>query len=149
MRFRYSTVICVIMLLSVSGFAQDSASWKIVLNKKAVFTSYPGADTSANLLKIKKSDLDNNGIFKVEYTEPKNNPTRTWVRTMAIFDTASNVVVQRDSATLLQLYNRDIMKILWSRKRILVYSWTAPADPGMAAAVRIRRTHLCTIELLD
>ena len=106
-------------------------------------------DTLKNKLQLKKSDLANNNIFKIEYNEPKNSTTKGWVRTIVIMDTTSAVVVQQDSVSLLQLYNKDLMKLLWSRQKVNVYTWVKPLDPGMAAAIRIRRFHLCSIELIE
>ena len=145
-------VILLMSLLLLKGFfsnAQEGANWKIVLNKKAILTASGQEDTHKNKLQLKKSDLANNNIFKIEYNEPKNSTTKGWVRTIVIMDTTSAVVVQQDSVSLLQLYNKDLMKLLWSRQKVNVYTWVKPLDPGMAAAIRIRRFHLCSIELIE
>ncbi len=145
-------VILLMSLLLLKGFfpnAQEGANWKIVLNKKAILTASGQEDTLKNKLQLKKSDLANNNIFKIEYNEPKNSTTKGWVRTIVIMDTTSSVVVQQDSVSLLQLYNKDLMKLLWSRQKVNVYTWVKPLDPGMAAAIRIRRFHLCSIELIE
>lgn len=145
-------IVSIMFLLLLCGFftnAQEGASWKIILNKKAILTASGQEDTLKNKLQLKKSDLANNNIFKIEYSEPKNSTTRGWVRTIVIMDTTSAVVVQQDSVSLLQLYNKDLMKLLWSRQKVDVYTWLKPLDPGMAAAIRIRRFHLCTIELIE
>jgi|APDOM4702015248_1054824.scaffolds.fasta_scaffold41967_2 hypothetical protein len=145
-------VILLMSLLLLKGFfsnAQEGANWKIVLNKKAILTASGQEDTLKNKLQLKKSDLANNNIFKIEYNEPKNSTTKGWVRTIVIMDTTSAVVVQQDSVSLLQLYNKDLMKLLWSRQKVNVYTWVKPLDPGMAAAIRIRRFHLCSIELIE
>lgn len=145
-------VILLMSLLLLKGFfsnAQEGANWKIVLNKKAILTASGQEDTLKNKLQLKKSDLANNNIFKIEYNEPKNSTTKGWVRTIVIMDTTSAVVVQQDSVSLLQLYNKDLMKLLWSRQKVNVYTWVKPLDPSMAAAIRIRRFHLCSIELIE
>ena len=145
-------VILLMSLLLLKGFfsnAQEGANWKIVLNKKAILTASGQEDSIKNKLQLKKSDLANNNIFKIEYNEPKNSTTKGWVRTIVIMDTTSAVVVQQDSVSLLQLYNKDLMKLLWSRQKVNVYTWVKPLDPGMAAAIRIRRFHLCSIELIE
>lgn len=145
-------VVSIMVLLVLNGFfsnAQEGANWKIILNKKAILTASGQEDTLKNKLQLKKSDLANNNIFKIEYNEPKNSTTKGWVRTIVIMDTTSAVVVQQDSVSLLQLYNKDLMKLLWSRQKVNVYTWIKPLDPGMAAAIRIRRFHLCSIELIE
>ena len=149
MYFRLFFVTLCSSLSIISVTAQESGSWKIILNKKAVLSATGIEDSLKNKVLLKKSDLSNNNIFKIEYVEPKNSATKGWVRTIALLDTTAATVAQQDSVTMLQFYNKDMMKILWSRKRINIYTWLKPLDPGMAAAIRVRRFHLCTIELID
>jgi hypothetical protein len=137
----------VLLISSGSIVAQSGGSWKIVLNKKAVLKGEQDSDTMNNLLPVKKADLSNNGIFKIEY-DKKQEPGG-WRRSIAIFDTLETAIAQRDSTNSLEFYNKDLLKILWSRKKVHIYTWSAPMDKGMAAAIRIRRIRLCTIELID
>ena len=130
-----------------SVFAQSGGSWKIVLNKKAVLKGEQDSDTMNSILPVKKADLSNNGIFKIEY-DKKQEPGG-WRRSIAIFDTLETAIAQRDSTNSLELYNKDLLKILWSRRKVYIYTWSAPMDKGMAAAIRIRRIRLCTVELID
>jgi hypothetical protein len=148
MRYKISALLLLAIVTSFSIHAQEGASWKIVLNKKAVLTA-TAEDTVKNKITIKKDELSNNAIFKIEYNEPKNSPTRLWVRSIGLFDTLSAAVAQQDSVHTMQFYNKDLLKVLWNRKKVLIYTWAAPADKAMAAAIRIRRQHLCTIELVD
>jgi len=137
-----------VILIAPFAQAQESASWKVYLGKKNILTA-TAEDTSKNIISLKKADLTNNGRFKVEYTDSKNSATKGWVRTIALMDSATGVVAQRDSSNALEFYNKDMLKILWSRKKVTFFTWAAPADPAMAAAIRIRRQHLCTIVLAD
>jgi hypothetical protein len=137
----------VLLISSGSIVAQSGGSWKIVLNKKAVLKGEQDSDTMNNLLPVKKADLSNNGIFKIEY-DKKQEPGG-WRRSIAVFDTLETAIAQRDSTNSLEFYNKDLLKILWSRKKVYIYTWSAPMDKGMAAAIRIRRIRLCTIELID
>lgn len=147
---RYGILLLTIgVLWGGASVAQDAATWKVTLNKKTLLTSSNYDDTITNRLLIKREDLSNNGSFKVEYTEGKNSETKNWVRTMAVMDTNSTVMAQLDSTNKIQFYNKDMLKLLWSRKKVIVFTWAAPADKGMAAAVRIRRMRLCTLELAD
>ncbi len=140
-------IVVVLLLVGVNVFAQSGGSWKIVLNKKAVLKGEQESDTMNNILPVKKADLSNNGIFKIEY-DKKQEPGG-WRRSIAIFDTLESAIAQRDSTNILEFYNKDLLKMLWSRKKVLIYTWSAPMDKGMAAAIRIRRIKLCTVELID
>ena len=141
-------IILLIILIAPFAHGQESASWKVYLGKKNILTGN-SEDTSKNIISLKKADLTNNGMFKIEYTEAKNSTTKGWVRTIALMDSTSAMVAQRDSTNVLHFYNKDMLRILWSRKKVNLFTWAAPADPAMAAAVRIRRQHLCTIVLAD
>ena len=140
--------LAILLLTGLMIQAQSGGSWKIVLNKKAVVKGDSGSgDTMNNVLPIKKADLSNNGIFRIEY-DRKQEPGG-WQRSIAIFDTLESAIAQRDSTNTLELYNKDLLKILWSRKKVFIYTWSAPLDKGTAAAIRIRRIKLCTVELAD
>ncbi len=136
-------------ILHSLAHSQDAPSWKVILNKKVILTGKGEEDSVKNKIQVKKSDLSNNNIFKLDYSNGNDKTMKGWVRTLALIDTTSTIVMQQDSITLLQFYNKDMMKILWSRRRLNIYTWTRPLDTGMAAAIRIRRFHLCTIELID
>ncbi|MBC7849856.1 MAG: hypothetical protein H7Y31_08970 [Chitinophagaceae bacterium] len=145
MNSRMIIMASVLSLVCLNLGAQEGASWKVVLNKKTILVGTNADDTAKNHIRIKKADLSNNGVFKIDYTEAPNSP-KGWNRSIAIFDTSSTAMVQRDSTNSFYLYNRDLMKVLWSRKKVIVYTWSMPSDPSMAAAIRLRRIPLCTIE---
>lgn len=130
--------------------AQQEAAWKVTLNKKVVLQGIVAEDTSQAVLRIKKEDLNNNGIFKIDYAKKKNKDLDdNWHRSIAFFEPGETAVFQKDSTTQLYVYNRDMLKLLWSRKKLMVYTWTTPPDPGMAAVIRIKREKMFTIELED
>lgn len=137
-------------LLSISLFAQENISWKVVLNKKTVLEAGPTADSLKNIIQVTKTMLDNRNVFKLDYSEVNTLSSKPgWRRTMALVDTLGTSIVERDSTSQFYLYNRDLMKALWGRNKLVIYTWAKPMDAGMAAAIRLRRTHLCTIELVD
>lgn len=146
---RFAVFVVCLLLIQFGVNAQETASWKVTLNKKTILNGTDTEDTVKNRLLIKREDLSNNGSFKVEYTEAKNSETKGWVRTMAVYDTTSTMMAQMDSTHVLLFYNKDILKLLWSRKKVIVYTWAAPADKAMAAAIRIRRLRLCTLEMAE
>lgn len=126
--------------------AQDNNTWKITLNKKVVLKG-DGNSPDTAVLRLTKADLSNNNIFRITYDQ--KNELKGWQRSIAIMDTNQVSVAQRDSVSEFLIYNKDVMGILWPRKKIGIYTWSAPLDKGVAAAIRIRRIRLCTIELID
>jgi len=130
--------------------AQDNSSWKLILNKKNLITSFNVDDSNSNVIEIKKADLSNNGVLKIEYVESAVEKARGgWMRSIALFDTTGEVIAKQDSVQQLAFYNKDVLRMIWNRKKMGVYTWSAPIDKSMAAVIRIRRYRLCTLVLID
>ena len=137
----------IVLLAGIAGFTQKPPSWKVTLNKKNVLEA-TSEDSVKNVIPIRKDDLSNNGIFKLDYKEGSDHPGG-WMRTIAMMDLSNETLAQRDSATAMYMYNKDLLKLLWSRKKLNIYTWSTPLDKGVAAAVRIRRYLLCSLVLVD
>lgn len=149
MRF-FKLILIAIIVIPMASIAQDGSSWKISLGKKVLLNGNNYDDTVTNTIKIKKSDLDNGGLFKIEFTDPNKKATKgTNFRTIAFLNPGQTVVLQRDSADNLMMYNRDLLKVIWANKKVTVCTWSTPLDPGIAAAIRIRRFRLCSIEFAE
>ncbi len=137
----------IILLTGLAAYSQKPPSWKVTVNKKNVLEATV-EDSIKNTIQIRKDDLSNNGIFKLDYKEGSDHPAG-WMRTIAMIDQTNETLAQRDSATAMYMYNKDLLKLLWSRKKLGIYTWSTPLDKGVAAAVRIRRYQLCTLVLID
>lgn len=136
-------------IVANTSIAQD-IYWKVTLNRKTVLKATDDTDTVANKILISKADLSNNNIFKIEYfNKAEKSPKGSWFRTMSLFDASENPTVRLDSANVLMVANRDLLKLLWVRRKVTAYTWSAPSDLSMAAAIRIRRVRMFTIELID
>jgi DUF2075 family protein len=139
-----------LLACSNAAWCQEGLSWKVILNKKVVLRSSHEDDTVGNRLQIKKSELDNNGLFKIEVTDSLEKKSKTgWVRSLALVAPDQTSIAQKDSASQLYFYNRDLLKMIWVRKKITAYTWTSPPDPAMAALIRIRRIRLFTLEFAE
>ena len=137
-------LLCMALWQSASAQADK---WKVVFNRKPVIQTSQ-EDSAKNVIRFKKKELDNNSICKILFEEDPNG-IKGWKRSIALYDAKGEPVMQMDSTQQLFFYNSDLMKIMWTRKKVMVYTWNAPNDPRMAAAIRIRRMHLCTFELLE
>lgn len=139
-----------LIALVYAGKAQEGMHWKITLNKKVALTGTNFDDTTANQLQVKKEELSNNNLFKIEYFDKNEKGGKgSWVRTIALYDSSESELVKKDSTKQLMFYNKDLLKLIWARKKIYIYTWSSPPDPGMAAAIRIRRLRMCKLELVD
>lgn len=133
-----------------AGYSQEGIYWKITLNKKVALTGTNFEDTVANRLQLRKEDLGNNNLFKVEYFDKNEKRGKgSWVRTIVFTDSVETELVKKDSTLQIMLYNKDLLKLIWARKKIYIYTWSYPPDPSMAAVIRIRRLRLCVLELVD
>lgn len=137
-------------LFALVSNAQENSSWKVFLNKKNVITSFNFDDSASNIIQIKKADLSNNGVFRLEYIESASEKARSgWMRSIALMDSTGEAVARQDSVQQIAFYNKDLLKMLWVRKKMAFYTWSAPIDKSMAAVIRIRRFRLCTLLLVD
>jgi hypothetical protein len=130
-----------IMSLS-NGQPQDATdSWKVEHNGKTKLKA-TAENEDKNVITIKKEDLKKTGTFLVAYKEVSSE--RGWQRSITLFDVKDNELLKSESA-LLKIPNSKLSSLANSHKILKIYTWSLPTDPAVAATVRIRRIHLCTI----
>lgn len=132
----------IVFLSALPAFAQDS--WTIKINNKIIFTANRENET-ANVKKLKASGLDKKGCLEVIYHDKNQEPD--WIRSFILTDEDGNDIIRKDSTTALKIDLKTVKKEFHNRKKIIIYTFKIPADPDLAARVRIRRVHLCTLEL--
>jgi hypothetical protein len=140
MKILLLTPIAFLTVLFVS--AQDS--WRIKLNNKTVLLS-SREDEQANTKKIKAAAWRKNGYLQVVYKDP--DAAEDSYRTLIISDEADNELVRQDSVNSLKIPIRTLKKALGGNRKIQIFTTVLPSDPELAARVRVRRVHLCTLEL--
>ena len=118
-------------------------NWKVVHNGKQLLqTSHE--DEAKNVVTIKKSDLKKNGYLWVNYQGANQ---QQWKRTIVLTDEKDNELVKH-SGNVFKVVNPKLNALLNDSKTFKIYTWAIPADPKLAAAVRVRRVHLCTITII-
>ena len=136
-------IVCMIAL-AVSG--QDGVSWKVMHNKKVLLSAHE-EDASKNSIKLTASGFKTKNSYTVSYFQMNTAVNRNkWIRTIAIFDERDNELYRKDAVSI-KMPDAQLKKMLLANKIVKVYTWALPKDPKEAARVRIRRVHLCTIEL--
>ncbi|HEX7847199.1 MAG TPA: hypothetical protein VF476_15470 [Chitinophagaceae bacterium] len=124
--------------------AQDS--WKLKQAGKVLLSANAENET-ANTTKIKRTAFDKSGTLDILYKDSK--PAAEWKRTLLFFDENDNELLRKDSITATTKINNSTLKELFTgKKKIRIYTISLPTDPNKAAAIRVRRVHLCTLELL-
>ena len=127
--------------LAFSAFSQDS--WKVVLNGTQLLET--GAENEeGNLITLTKAELAKTGNFLIKYTEKE--PQTGWKRTIMVVDKEENDI-QRETGRILTIPNKTLLMQLLKEGRLYVYTLALPTDPELAARIRVRRVHLCTITL--
>jgi len=132
-----------ISMLSESQ-ANQSDSWKIKWNKKTIMET-DKENKDDNIRKVKLADLKDNCFLKVSYKE--NPPKNDWKRDFLFFDENDNQMLRKDSTTSIKIPGTELKKLFANKKKIVIYTVTLPTDPDLAARIRVRRVHLCTLEL--
>ncbi|MCW3120473.1 MAG: hypothetical protein JWM28_4555 [Chitinophagaceae bacterium] len=139
-----SILVCMATLLAS---AQDGVSWSVKHDKKELLKATK-EDPEKNIIPVKLSELSNKSNFSISYAERNTGGGRSqWIRTIALF-TASDSELYRKDAGFINIKDIQLKKMLLENKIVKVYTWAIPKDPVQAARVRIRRVHLCTIELI-
>lgn len=132
-------------LLLANFFTQAQDSWKIKLNTKAILSSN-AENEAANTKKVTSSEFDKKGDLEILYKE--ESAKEGWSRSLLFFDENDNELLRKDSITTnTRINNTSLKNLVADKKKLKIYTISLPTDPNMAAAIRVRRVHLCTLEL--
>jgi len=139
------------LILSFAGISMlsnsqtpQSDSWKIKWNKKTILeTGQENKDD--NTRKVKLAELKDNCFLEVTYKEKP--PQNEWKRDLLFFDEGDNELLRKDSTPSAKIPGTELKKLFADKKEIRIYTVSLPTDPDLAARIRIRRVHLCTLEL--
>jgi hypothetical protein len=132
-----------ILVLAAATNAQTD-SWKIYQNKKLLLKGTEENEIK-NVVKLKRSEWNKVGHLTIEYTEAFAN--KEWIRTIMIVDDKDSTLFEKSGITVLKLTNAKLKKLSKAKTKISIYTRAMPKDPAKAALVRIRKVHLCTLEL--
>jgi hypothetical protein len=129
------------LALSTSVMAQND-NWKVSHNGKVRLSA--SEENEKNLVEIKAAELNKKGLLSIAYKEV--TPQADWQREIMIFDPSDNEF-KRGKGSLLKIQNADLKKLFGKSKTLMIYTMSLPKDPNLAATVRVRRVHLCTLVL--
>lgn len=118
-------------------------SWKVCFDKKNLLETSE-ENEEKNLLKISAADLKKYKSFIISYTETE--PQKGWRRTIAIYDT-NDKELSKQTGNKLTLKSSTVKNLLQTSKTLKIYTVSLPTDPNLAAQIRVRRVHLCTLVL--
>ncbi len=124
---------------------EKTDTWTISLNKKIILST-SNEDETTNTKKIQRSALTKKAAFlDIKYTQGR---VRTgWDRSITFYDENDAELLSKSIKADLKLNSKEMKKIAAAGKKIKIYTIAVPSDPKIAATVRVRRVHLCTLEL--
>jgi hypothetical protein len=103
-------------------------------------------DEKKHVKKVSRTEWKKNGYLEVTYTMPE--PLQEgWIRSFYLIDEKGNELMQVDSTHKLKISLKKLRNTFAGKKKIEIYTMGRPTDPEVAMRVRIRRVHLCTLEL--
>jgi hypothetical protein len=126
--------------------AQQGDSWKIKWNKKIILETGQENET-ANTRRIKEADLDKNCFLEILYKEADAKKEKEWNRSFIFFGENDSELSRKDSSRKIKISGAELKKLFGNKKKVMLFTIAIPTDPEMAAIVRVRRVHLCTLEL--
>ncbi len=119
----------------------QKGNWIIKMNNKIILSTRQ-EDAKKNIKKIKSADWKKSGKLEILFTEDEKN---TWMRSFQFVDEQDNDIQRKDSTLHATLSLVELRKLFTGKKEIKIYTTISPLDPGIA--IRIRRVHLCTLQL--
>lgn len=123
-----------------------AGSWEIKWNKKIILET--GKENEAvNIRKLKSSDLKKKYFLEISYKESDTQKEKEWKRSFIFSDENDSELLRKDSTRNIKIPAAELKKLFGNKKKIKIYTLAIPTDPDLAARVRIRRLHLCTLEL--
>lgn len=130
----------------LSAHAQDpySSYWTVSWNKKVILLSH-ASDETANTRTIKRSDLKKNYQLELTYKEGDPKMDKEWKRSIMVFDENDKELLRKDSTWYIKIKADELKKLFGDKKRLNIYTVATPVDPDLAARVRVRRVHLCSL----
>ena len=128
-------------LLTTVIVSAQSNRWKISVNNKTIVNT-SNEDEKKNTKKLNPGEWKKSGFLEIKYTE--TNPD-TWWRSFLFYDEDDNEIIRKDSVLNYKIAVKSLIKSFPGKKEIRIYTTVSPKDPNIA--IRIRRVHLCTLQL--
>jgi archaellum biogenesis ATPase FlaH len=134
-------VLIISLLFSTLFTVAQSGSWIIKMNNKTILSTRQ-EDVTKNGKKISSAEWKKSGNLEILFAEDEKN---TWMRYFQLVDESDNEILRKDSTTHAKISLAELRKLFTGKKTINIYTTISPLDPNIA--IRIRRVHLCTLQL--
>lgn len=130
-----------LLLLTTCSAGAQMTGWTVAHNQKVVLTASVESEQK-NVVTLTKGALKKKGSLCICIAE--RGAPKDWQRIIGVFDEGDKELLQQKSDTL-SLSNIQVSRLFQKTGKVKVATWLLPLDPKLAAAVRVRRVHLCTL----
>lgn len=133
------------LFFEFASFGQQTMSWTVSRHKSILLSAH-NEDAEKNIIHIKKQWLQQDYPWIINLSEPSRDfDPQKWKNVFGVFDKNDKELLRKEDTTTLTLSGIDIKNWLGIKKEFFIYTWSIPRDPALAAQIRIRRVHLCTL----
>lgn len=119
----------------------QTGSWTIRLNHKTLLSTKT-EDPRKNTVAVRSTDWNKKGQLDILFNEDNKSD---WYRSFLFYNDADEELLRKDSSSRISISLSQLRKLFAGKKEIIIYTTIAPRDPNLA--IRIRRVHLCTLQL--
>jgi hypothetical protein len=129
-------------LITMAVNAQDTDSWLVKWDGEKVLST-SNEDKTANTKTVKVPSNPSKSKLEIEYKPRKESLKRSFI----LFGKNDNELMRFEDTWSAKICYADLLKSIGDEKQIEIYTIAIPTDPDLAARVRVRRVHLCTLIL--
>lgn len=130
------------LIFSMLFAVAQSGSWVIKMNGRTILSTRQ-EDAIKNIKRVSRTDWKKSGNLEILFAEDEKN---TWMRYFHLVDEMDNELLKKDSTTHAKIALAELQKAFAGKKQVKIYTTISPLDPNIA--IRMRRVHLCTLQLL-
>ena len=136
-------IILTIFSLAVFSMIHSQESWTIGFAKKTILKKV-AENQQKNSFTLTKSSLKNSSKLTIQL---HGVDTANLVTLMANQENGNNVKEWEYAGKVFTISGNELKSLFNTNNKLLFYYRSIPKDPNLAAVVRIRPVHVCTILL--
>lgn len=135
-------VILIVLSLAVSTMVQSQENWTVGYGKKIILKNV-AEDQVKNTFSVSNSGIGKSSLFiTLHKVDTANNVT------LMVYTEDRNGLKNWDyTGKKITIPGNEIKKLLQEHKKLLFYYTAIPKDPALAAVIRVRQIHVCTVTL--
>ena len=137
----------VLILLFTFGtfMAEAQTGWTVSYQKKVLLKNAV-EDKEKNVVNIKKSTLKSTVFLQLNPVDADTAYNIT-IEAEAVGEEFTGLKSWEYSGKAVSISGTELKTLFTGRKKLAFYYTAIPKDPNLAAVVRVRKVHICTVNL--